>query len=276
MIKIFSFASNRPDFVSLQLQSFKKHLKDEFEFVVFNNAQYDSTGGADYQGLHNAGKENGVQIIDILKDQDLINRCQAMEASCSIFSQHGTYSNPNVAHAYAFNYAWEKYILKEKGPIAIFDSDVFLIEPISLIDVIGNHQLVCVQDGRPRPSGPPIHYMWPTFVLANMATLPDPETLNWWCGRIEGIPVDVGGQSFFWFQNHPNADIYFIRRLNSYYLNVEDKVPFSPSNFDEFYPCPTGGNEVTILHYRSGSNWDGKGQEYHKIKTEWLKQRMGV
>ena len=270
MIKIYSFASNRPDFIGLQLHSFKKHLKDPFEFIVFNNAQYDSTGGADYQGLHNAGKENGIQVIDIQKDQDLINRCQVLEPSCSLFSHHhGTYSNANVAHAYAFNWAWENYMLKEKGPIAIFDSDVFLIQPISLIEVLGQHQICCIQDGKPHPDGRAFHYMWPTFVVINMATLPDPQTLNWWCGRIEDVPVDVGGQSHWYFKSHPDLDVYYVKRLNSYYLNIEDQVPFSPSNYDEFYPAG-----ITVLHYRSGSDWDHKGIEYHAKKTEWLKKRI--
>jgi hypothetical protein len=259
MIKIFAFGSNRSDFIGLQMRSFQRHLQEEFELTVFNNAQFDTTGGADYSGLHKAAQEAGARMIDIVKTPGLVKRCQDIELSCSIFNHAGLYSNANVAHAYALCWAWENVISRELGPIAILDSDVFLIQPLKLTDALNPHVMRNVPDGKPHEDGRTFRYMWPTFCLADMFRLPNPETLNWWCGRIEGVPVDVGGQTYHYFQAHPNLDVAPIGRKH-----------FQAEDYDEFYL-----DGKTILHYRSGSNWNHQSREYHRKKTEWLKGRIG-
>ena len=269
MLKIFSFASHRVDFIALQLHSFRKHLKEDFEFTVFNNSEFGNPVAGPSAAIHEQGRQLGISVIDIPKNQDLINRCQAIELSCPLFDPQGRYSNANVAHSYALRWAWENVISKERGPIAIFDSDVFLIQPIKLTNELYPHVICNIPDGKTHEDGRVFHYMWPTFVLIDMARLPDPETLNWWCGRIEGTPVDVGGQTYHYFQAHPDLDVYNIRRLFSYFIEGLESLNFQPPNYDEFYL--KGG---TVLHYRSGSNWDHKSAEYHAKKTEWLKQRI--
>ena len=37
VIKIYTYSHNRPDFIEPQFNSIKKHVKDDFEFIVFNN-----------------------------------------------------------------------------------------------------------------------------------------------------------------------------------------------------------------------------------------------
>ena len=270
MIKIYTFAANRPDFIGFQLKSLHKNLQEPFDYTVFNNARYDITGGADSTGIHRAGKEAGIRVIDVEKTYDLLARCQALEPGGPVLNNIGLYANANVAHAYALCWAWENYISKETGPIAIFDSDVFLIQPTKLTDLLVSHEMVNISDGKPRPLEPdrPILYMWPTFMLADLGKLPDKETLNWWCGRIEDVPVDVGGHTYDYFQAHPDLKVLNIRRLNSYYLDTSS-CPVDPANYDEFY-LP----DAVVLHYRSGSDWDHRGAEYHRKKTEWLKKRI--
>lgn len=267
MLKIFTFGANRPDFVELQLRSFHKHLQEPFDFTVFNNALYDSTGGANYNGLHEVGRAQGIRVIDIQKEQRLVEVCQSMETSCPLFMHSGNYSNANVAHAYALCWAWQNVISRERGPIAIMDSDVFLIEPVRLTDYIQDAVMANIPDGKPYQSEA-VMYMWPTFMLADLARLPEPETLCWWCGRIKGVPVDVGGQTYHYFQAHPELKIFNIPRAH---FSDNDAVDFHPANYDEFYL-----DKATVLHYRSGSNWNQRSGEYHAIKTAWLRSRMGV
>jgi hypothetical protein len=270
MIRIYTFAANRPDFIGLQLQSFHKNLREEFDYTVFNNARYDITGGSNPDTINKAGKDAGIRVIEVEKDAALLTDCQALEPGGPVLNGVGQYANANVAHAYALRWAWNNYISKETGPIVIMDSDVFLIQPINLSAVLSSFSMVRISDGKPRPVEPdrPILYMWPTLMLADMGNLPDKETLNWWCGRIEDVPVDVGGHTYYYFQAHPDLAIRDIRRVNSYYLDTS-ACPMQPPNYDEFYL-----DDAIILHYRSGSDWDHKGVEYHRKKTEWLKKRI--
>ena len=271
MIKIFSLASNRPDFIALQLHSFRKYLKEDFEFVVFNNSKFSAGCDEFYDAIHEQGKQLGVSIIDIPKDQNLIDRCQAIELQVRLFNSDGRYSVANVAGAYPLAWAWENIISKGRGPIAYLDSDIFLIQPIKLTDSLNPHVICGIPDGRIHADGRCFRYIWSTFFLIDMARLPDPETMVWWCGRIEGVPVDGGGQTYHYFQAHPDLDVGYIKQSHYCWLEESEwkSLDFQPPNYDEFYL-----NDVTILHYRSGSNWDGKTKEYHAKKTEWLKRRI--
>ena len=271
MIKIFTFASHRVDFIGLQMHSFRKYLKEDFEFVVFNNAKYDWAGGASYNGINEQCGQIGVSVIDIQKDKALLDRCQQVEFSCSMLNPQGLYSNANVAHAYAFCWAWENIMYKEQIPIAIFDSDVFLIQPTKLTDTLNPHHICNISDGKPSPEGPPILYMWPTFVLLDMVRLPDPQTLNWYCGQIRGVPVDVGGQTHHYLQAHPELDVYDVPKQHFPYPEIAETYPcpVEPPDYDEFYL-----KDAIVLHYRSGSNWNHRSGDYHQRKTEWLKRRI--
>ena len=271
MIKIYSFTCHRPDFVALQLYSLRKYLKEDFEFIVLDNSKFGQESGKFYDAFHEQGRQLGVSVIDILKDQNLIDRCQAIELSCPLFNSAGQYTNANVACAYGRCWAWENIISKEQGPIAMLDSDVFLIQPVKLTDSLYPHVICNIPDGRVHQDGRCFRYMWPTFFLADMARMPDPETLNWWCGRIEGIPVDVGGQSYHYFQAHPGLDVSHITQRHYCYIEGEDwkSLAFQPPNYDQFYL-----KDGIILHYRSGSNWNRMSEDYHAKKTEWLKRRI--
>jgi hypothetical protein len=266
MITIYTYVSNRPDFIELQMLSFIKNLKESFEFVVFNNARL--SGDSHYDEINTVCRRVGATVIDIPRDNELVGRCQKIEHAVQILNPRGLYSIANVAHAYALCWSWENIISKEKGAIAIVDSDVFLIQPVKLTETLYPHAMCNIPDGRTHADGRCFMYMWPTFMLADMSKLPDAPTLNWWCGRIEGVPVDVGGQTYHYFQAHPDLDIFNIRRLNSNYLDTSS-CPVDPANYDEFYL-----KDGIVLHYRSGSDWDQKGGEYHRKKTEWLKKRM--
>jgi len=266
VIKIFTFAVNHPEFLRLQMRSFQRYLEEDFEFVIFNNALFDYMNGNNAQSILMEGQSIGATVIDVEKDQGIIDRCQEMEKSCSIFNRNGQYSNANVAHAYALCWAWEKFISEEKGPIAILDSDIFLIEPTKLTEAI-QYEGRCIIDGRTHRDGRVFRYMWPTLFLADMARLPNPKTLSWWCGQIEGVPVDVGGQTHHYLKAHPEI---IIEGINREHFSDSESCEFHPANYDEFYL-----NGATILHYRCGSNWDQRSREYHEKKTAWLKGKIG-
>ena len=48
MIKIYTYSHNRPDFIEPQYNSLKKHIQDDFEFIVFNNERAGSNPFSGY------------------------------------------------------------------------------------------------------------------------------------------------------------------------------------------------------------------------------------
>jgi hypothetical protein len=271
MIKIFTISNSRPDFIYLQNECFKKYLKEPFEFTVFNNTHLDAENHHRCMFIDKAIADAGAQDIPIQFDGDLAKRLQAKETSCSIFNGRGFYSNPNVANAYALCWAWENAISKVKGNICLLDSDVFLTTDIMLSSYLVSHDLCYIRQARPG-----VEYIWNAFVLADLKKLPEPETLDWYCGQINGVPVDVSGQTSQYLLAHPEIPKNYIRPS---YKEFDDAVSFSPADYETFWighPHIADSTKKFALHYRSGSNWNRRTQEYHEAKTIWLKKQLGL
>jgi hypothetical protein len=264
MIKIYTVAENRPDFIDLQMRMLKKNLQEGFEFIVFNNAAL-AVNGPWYREINTTSAQCGAKVIDVTRDTELEAKYQVLEPTGPIFTRTGLYASPNVGCAYPFCWAWDKVVSKEKGSIFWSHSDVFLTRPIALSELLTRHPLWFIQQGR----GEHIRYMWEAAVLADLSQLPEPATMNWWCGKVDGVPVDVGGQTHFYLRAHPEIAVgTFGTRL----FDDDTTVSFSPPSYERFYV----GQEPTFLHYRSGSNWNGRSNEYHTKKTEWLHRQLGV
>lgn len=265
MLKIFTFTYNRPEFLELQLRSFQKHIKEPFEFVVFNNSTF-GRERHNYESINSMCQKLGLKKIDIEMDQGLAIFCQSMEPVALVFSG-GNYGSPNVAHAYAFMYAWKHHLQKETGPILILDFDMFPILDQKPTDCLVDNDAVFIPQGR---AGLPTDYIWPGYVLLNMDKLPAPETINWWCGYIGTSPTDVGGHSCLYLADHPELRL---RKLAFETITDNPEVTFHPSYY-QFLRTETG--EAIWLHYFRGSGWEHPDQDYTNNKTEWLRRTLNV
>ena len=199
MLNIFTFAHKRPDFIELQLKSFRKYLQEDFKFWVFNNAAFDIQKD-NYRKIEAECTRLGLDHRGILFDQEITDQAPKYNVG-PVFRPNGMYDNANVACAYPLCWAWERILSKMGNPMCIMDSDMFLVEPIKLTDYLKENDLCFVSQAREH-----VRYAWNGIILANPPQLPVPETLNWWCGQVDGIPVDVGGQTYKYFNDYPKFD----------------------------------------------------------------------
>ena len=259
-LKIYTFVTNKPDFIELQYSSFNKHLKERFEFIVFNNAAMGNPGS--YSAITQECRRLGLQTIDIQFDRALVQRCEKL-GDAPVFRGDLRYRNTNTACGYSVCWAWENIISKQDGPVCMLHHDMFLIEDVVLTAYLKNAELAFVPQDRP---GVDLH-LWEGFVLADVRFLPKPESINWWCGEVDGVSVDVGGQSYHYFKKHPE-----VRWRGFRPVHVEDNpdVDFHPSRYEYIY-CE---NDRIMLHYRSASNWMNMSDDYHEKKTAWLRRQL--
>jgi hypothetical protein len=265
MIHFYAFTSNRPDFIELQVKSFKKYLQEDFSFTIFNNSKFDRM--PEYLGIEDMCRKYEIMTFDVLKDEDLIDRCNALEMSCRVFNNQGNYSNPNCAGCYACCFVWEKHISKyQGGNVCLLHPDVFLDQPVTLSDYLKDTPLCFMPQTRPNLGG--IH-MHDAMVLADMSKLPDPETIFWWGSRVNGILTDIGGQTFFYLKAHPDLNPTLIQQR---FTEDDPTTEFHPSEYEVF----SIADRPIALHYLRGSNWNYRSEIYHKQKTEWLKKRLSL
>jgi hypothetical protein len=258
MISIFAFTSNRPDFIELQMRSFKKYLQEDFTYTILNNSKFDRMH--EYQAIEDVCRKWQIETHDVEKDLDLIRRCNEVEKSCTVFNADGVWSNGNCAGCYGCYYTWENYIVKEKGNIALLHPDVFLDRPVCFSDYLKETPLCFIPQGRPGLDG--IH-MHDALVLADMSRLPDPLSINWWGSKVEGIDTDIGGQTYFYLKNHPDLKPTLIQ-------------PWFKKEGDFEYEVFAINDQPIALHYFRGSDWNRLGSYFHTRKTEWLKKRLNL
>ena len=264
MLRIYTVTCNRPDFIELQLRCFKKQIQEEFEFTVFNNAAFDFDK-TEYNNINVICNNLNISVIDVQKEKPLLDAMPqgGPYAAPTALDNYGRYTSANVAHAYTMCWAWKHFITKETGPIAIFDSDMFLIQPLAITEMLNCHQLYFIPQGRANEQTK-IEYVWPGFVLANLSTLPDINSVNWWCGKGRGeLPLDVGGQTYQYLEAHPEINICHV---------WEECILFPPS----YYSFISLEGKRIALHYCCASNWNHLGSEYHETKTRHIKEQLGI
>lgn len=247
---------NRPDFIEIQHKMFQKFLKDEYEFVVFNDAT-DATLASAIKTMCN---QYGLQCFRI--PQEIHNRPYLPRL------QGENYHAPAVRNCNAIQYALNEYGFTHDDILVLMDSDLFLIKEFSFKDYLKGYDLAGLKQG--------MGYLWIGFVILDMAALPNIETLNFNCGRVNNIPVDAGGHSYYYLQNNPTICPKFFAQSYPQHLRSIEKLKeqnFDQAAIDFIMENPSNIEYMldnSFLHYRGGTNWDHKSTQYHQQKTSLL------
>jgi hypothetical protein len=271
MIKIFVIDDTSPEIIRLQVASFRKYLRDDFEFILFNNENL-AVDREKSKEVSNTCRSLSIQMIEPQRDSVLeaaLNEATDEHRPC--FNKEGRYSNIGEGHNYVLQWTWENVVSKERGPIGMFHSDVFLMEPIRLTDRLQEYTLCFC----PQNKGPLVNYMWETIVLADMSKLPDPETMCWFSGWINGQLADTGGYTHYYLTAHPEIKclhIHHATTFNDPTLNFND--PAQKYHEARYGIIELGGKK--LLHYLSGSRWYTNDVEYHRKKFVWAQKMTGI
>jgi glycosyltransferase involved in cell wall biosynthesis len=271
---------NRPDFIALQQKCFKKFLRDEFEFVVFNDGPTEKLA------------------------KQIEYQCQILGIACykvpqEIHQQPYLYrdpwedwNSPSIRTANAIQYSFDTFAFNCDDIVAVIDSDMFLIQPFSITDYLQNYDLSAV--GQWRGSMGNIQYLWNGIMFFNMHTLPNKQALNFNCGTINGNHTDTGGYTYYYLKENPGAKILYMRDqldltdgdyiANSYelegreYLSEHEVVHALSGNEDLLDLIRKKPDDIqfflnyAFLHYRRGGNYHGKPNNYHRKKTAILNE----
>ena len=203
MIKIYTYSHNRPDLIRPQYESFKRHIKDDFEFIVFNNERAGSNPFSGYssdrvQEIFDVCKEMNIQCIRVDLDPELqyINGYKQFEGDS--FTGDGS-----QVCGYAFSWGWKHYISKNDCLSLIIDSDMFFIKDISIEDKMKDYNLSFIPSYRYSRKYSDsdrgeiaLRYPWNGIVIADIPNLPNPSELKWDLGVFNGQACDVGGGGY--------------------------------------------------------------------------------
>ena len=275
-VLLITHSYNRPDFIEIQHQTFKKLLHDDYELVVFNDAP----------------------------DHTMMNRISAMcaryDIRCIRIPQeihtrpylprvpHDNLQQTNIRHANCVQYSLDTIGFDHDGIVFILDSDMFLIRPFSISEYMKDKDIAAFIKRAPNS----VYCLCPALCILSMNKLPHKQTLNFNCGTINGSPADSGGWTYYYLIKHPEVTVKQVDVLYSHQLLLEDKHINQPANNSvpdnskiAFY-TNLGFNDHEInfllkkpdtfefyldhyfLHYRDGSNDTHQSPHYHTHKFQ--------
>lgn len=266
-------------FIKLQYLSLKKFLKNDFEFIVFNDAKT-------FNDYTNDG--------DLTIRQKVIDVCNELNITCINLNNDSHISIQIASHRHSMTLnEILKYQLSNPDKYLLLDADMLLIDYLD-INKYQNKSAVVLQERDE------VRYAWPGLFYFDTTTATNLELFNWFMNP--GIS-DSGGMSEIWLKtqimdgetfpstidlrwkrdvDYNTSKIYFIKHLwssswdeNELPNNLkgnDDLITFLKNdkrNKDGKFFCEI--YDDVFLHYRGGGcNWMGEGMEFHKNQLEKL------
>lgn len=249
-VKIYTWADKAPDFLYKQLETLKKFVKDEdWEFIVFNNVPAPKLDRQ--KKIKKFCKENKIKCLDV--------RFRTLVSGAAQIC------------AYGIHWAYHRFFRWEKDTIhVILDSDMFFINDFNFNEYLGDNQICAIHQRRND-----IDYLWNGFVVMRGGELPDKKYFDYRLGDINGERTDVGGRLYYWLKRNPDLKIKYIMHTGggqadasrTEMLPMELRSEYKPEYCFQFI-------ENAIIHYRAGSNWDKKSQEFVETKKAYFNKLM--
>lgn len=279
-VLIFTYSYNRADFIEIQHRTFEKFLKDDYEFVVFNDAK------------------------DPVCFNEIHQTCSRLGIPCLDMPQHLHLNQaPSHRNAAIVNYSLKKLGFAYDGIVVLLDSDMFLVKDFSVREYLGENPLSGLYQMRSKGDYI-IDYLWVGIVFLDMSQLPNKEILDFSPGTIQGTGVDTGGYTHHYLSQHRDLPIKFMNmqytqhafnlllqcgcggcttNLYPCWLGIQRLKNYG--NFDDnqirFIHATGGDNsefyiDSHFFHYRCGSNWDNQSNAYHMNKTKCFNEYINT
>jgi len=278
-MKILTAVVNNPIFIEIQYYTFKKFIKGQYEFIVFNDAK-------DFPDFTNC---NNVTIKKQIEDI-----CSTLNIQCINIpnENHKTNKDSSNRVANSMNYIL-KYQIENPDKYLVLDSDMFLIDYFD-INKYSNYDCAIVLQSRNNFN---INYFWNGIYYFDITKMKNLHLLNWNCCP----DCDTGGCMQQWLQKQlktdsiPNTDeirwmnkdfhrdnIYFIKHLWSCSWDINE-LPTNLKTYKKLISFLTNDprnknykifSEIydnVFLHYRAGGNWMGEGINLHKELSKQLR-----
>ena len=263
MVYIHTVAVNNPKFIELQYLTLKKFVKNDFEFVVYNDAK----SWNDLTNFNNFDKQ--------YTKNEITKTCESLNIKCIDIPNlhHSTYRfDPSDRNANSINFIY-KDLLTINKPSLFIDSDMFIINDIDILEKYKNYNLAVVPQYRQMPicinnisSVLDVKYFWTGLYYFDMPNMKNKNLMDF-----NKIPhTDTGGATYDYLMNNDDTEnpIYDIKFLKSNCWNASNLPSFinrkvlnflenDPKNYSEKYYAEL--YDDTYFHLRAATNWDYAG-----------------
>ncbi len=253
---------NNAHFIKYQYDCFL-NIKNSFDFIVLNDASKDTKSLLNNINAFNEIKEecNKYNVIHVEIPQTIHDSV----SNGGLVPDGLPVNHPTERHRATINYFLQNYkklVTKKYKALVIVDADLFFMEDINIIDILGNNDIMgplkqkeVLQDINNKDQYWPLKYkhitekitiqwIWPILIILNLNTTEHLlEELN--VGGFAG--TDSGGLIHF-----------FIKENNLKVGNISNHIDKINQNDIGYY-----NDEKIFIHYRAGSNWSYETKNYY-------------
>lgn len=281
-MKIITAVVNNPEFIEIQYHTLKKYCKNEYQFIVFNDAK----------GFPDFTNDGDITIKNKIEE-----KCKELNIQC-INIPNGHHRKSKVASdrtADSMNFIL-KYQKQNPDKYLLLDSDMF---PIDYFDIEKYSIYDCAIVLQVRDNFK-TRYFWNGIYYFEIPKIKDIQLMNW--DRCRNC--DTGGMMQKWLKNNlsekpfPESSELVLSNKKFYYKNIyfikhysscswgKEEIPESikdneklvnflvndSRNINSKFFCEIYDN--IFLHYRAGGNWRKEGLHLHKNLTNMLKEAL--
>jgi hypothetical protein len=264
---IYTTQFNIPEYINYQYKSINNFFKSDFKYIVINDAKI-------YKDLTNFNQSKLCEKIN--------NICNELNIECIRFPQeyhkNRTILFPNTTEPttensvtrcadvvqFCINHFINNY---NDGYLMILDADMFFINDFNIIHFMENYNI----SGILQKMG----YLWNGIIIFD--PILNLNEINFDCGYVNNEPVDVGGQTYFFMEKYKDIIKYKPISCSHYtypqtYNNLNNKLKLLLSKYSKLREDKSANKEIilnsTILHIRSGGNWDYRSKEFKYKELE--------
>jgi hypothetical protein len=233
-ISLFSFAVNEKFPIDIAHRQFKKYMKEDFEFILFNDA------------------------MDVQSEQNINMICSYNNIKCVRVPQHiHRVQNPSEGYAATLNWAVHEYAPQNGCEIIVLlHTDVFPICDVVVSDIIGENIVASTSEFRIM-DGKGVNYFYPALTMVNMKRLANPHELDF--GLAPGL--DCGGKTKDFIKSHESAVKFLNNHQISYMIAILTGQPIAEYFSNDLAICRSHGLSAGwvadgFYHYMAGSQWN--------------------
>lgn len=253
-ISFFAFAVNDKFPIDIVYRQFKKYVKEEFEYILFNDAM---TAEME-QNINTIANYNNIKCVRVPQNIH-------------------TMQDPSQAYAATLNWAVHEYAPQNDYEVVVLmHTDVFPICDVVVSDIIGENIAASTTEFRIM-NGKGITYFYPALTMINMKKLTNPHELDF----RPDTGLDCGGRTKDFIKNHETSIKFLNNHQIAYMIAILEGEPIADYFSTDLTVCRAHGLSAGwvadgFYHHMAGSQWNASNLTFaagHKKRMElFLKQ----
>jgi len=274
MLYIQTPVANNPKFIEMQHMTIKRFVKDDYKFIVYNDAK-------DWPDFSNH--------YDSTVRKEIMKTCERLNIQCINLpnEHHRTDSNPSQRNADSCNIILIDQIKNNEKSIMI-DADMFIVDEVNICEKYADYDMAVVMQERKNlyvkkyNKVMNVDYYWPGLAYFDIPNIKNKHLLNW--NGLGGTTflTDAGGETFYHIFETKDSKRYDIQHhsCGSWDKNEWNSTcsHLSPVLLDFIENDPRNKNgkffseifDGYILHSKGVSNWQKMDKDVHTKCTDIL------